>query len=116
MRHALALREKDQAVRDAREALSAREREYRMLFENANDAIVIFDPETEEILAANPAAGRLYDCPHMELVGTSLIGQLVSVGLALGVSVALYAKAVLLMRIPEARQIEDLVRGRLRRA
>lgn len=50
------------------------------------------------------------------IVGTSLIGQLVSVGLALGVSVALYAKAVLLMRIPEARQIEDLVRGRLRRA
>jgi putative peptidoglycan lipid II flippase len=49
------------------------------------------------------------------IVGTSLLGQVISVGLAIGVSVVLYAKIVLLMRIPEARQIEDLVMGRLRR-
>jgi putative peptidoglycan lipid II flippase len=49
------------------------------------------------------------------IVGTSLLGQLISVGLALGVSVALYARVVLLMQIPEARQIEELVTGRLRR-
>jgi putative peptidoglycan lipid II flippase len=48
------------------------------------------------------------------IVGTSFLGQLVSVGLALAVAIALYAKVVLLMRIPEARQIEDLVKGRLR--
>ena len=73
IRHALALRERDAAVREAREALSAREREYRMLFEEANDAIVILDPESEEILAANAAASRLYDCPVEGLVGASLI-------------------------------------------
>jgi putative peptidoglycan lipid II flippase len=48
------------------------------------------------------------------IVGTSLAGQLISVGLALVLSVALYARIVLLMRIPEARQIEELVLGRLR--
>ena len=73
VRHALALREKDAAVRQAREALSVREREYRMLFENANDAIVIIDAESEAILAANPAAARLYECPEEQLTGTSLI-------------------------------------------
>jgi peptidoglycan biosynthesis protein MviN/MurJ (putative lipid II flippase) len=50
------------------------------------------------------------------IVGTSLIGQIVSVGLALGISIALYGRLVLLMRIPEARQIQELVGGRLRRA
>ncbi len=48
------------------------------------------------------------------IVGTSLIAQLISVGLGIGVAVALYAKIVLLMRIPEAQQIEELVLGRLR--
>jgi putative peptidoglycan lipid II flippase len=48
------------------------------------------------------------------IVGTSFVGQLISVGLAVGVAIALYAKVVLLMRIPEARQIEELVKGRLR--
>jgi putative peptidoglycan lipid II flippase len=50
------------------------------------------------------------------LLGTSLPAELVSVGLAVGGSCLLYAKAVLVMRIPEARQIEQLVRGRLRSA
>jgi putative peptidoglycan lipid II flippase len=48
-------------------------------------------------------------------VGTSLVGQLLSVGIALTVGSALYAKLVLAMRIPEARQIQGLVMGRLRR-
>jgi putative peptidoglycan lipid II flippase len=48
------------------------------------------------------------------VVGRSLLGQLVSVGLALTVASVFYAKAVLVMRIPEARQIEALVAGRLR--
>ena len=48
------------------------------------------------------------------IVGSSFIAQLISVGIALVIAIALYAKVVLLMRIPEARQIEELVVGRLR--
>jgi putative peptidoglycan lipid II flippase len=48
------------------------------------------------------------------LLGDSLAGQLISVGVAIAAASALYAKAVLAMRIPEARQIEELVAGRLR--
>ncbi len=50
------------------------------------------------------------------IVGTSLLGQIISVGLALTIAIALYARIVLLMRIPEALQIEQLIRGRLGRA
>jgi putative peptidoglycan lipid II flippase len=39
-----------------------------------------------------------------DLFGRSLPGQIVSVGLALAIAIALYARLVLLMRIPEARQ------------
>jgi putative peptidoglycan lipid II flippase len=49
------------------------------------------------------------------LLGRSLPAELVSVGLAIAIGGAFYAKAVLTMRIPEARQIETLVMGRLRR-
>jgi PAS domain S-box-containing protein len=73
VRHALALAEKEAAVREARDALSARERDYRILFENANDAIVITDPESEVIVEANAAACRLYACSHDQLVGVSMI-------------------------------------------
>ena len=41
------------------------------------------------------------------LLGESFPAELISVGVAIGVSLALYAKLVLAMRIPEARQIED---------
>ncbi len=49
-------------------------------------------------------------------LGTSLPAQLVSVGAAIALGLIVYAKAVLRMRVPEARQIEELVLGRLRRA
>jgi len=49
-------------------------------------------------------------------LGTSVPGQLVSVGVAVLVAAALYAWLTLVMRIPEARQIEQLVAGRLRLA
>jgi putative peptidoglycan lipid II flippase len=49
------------------------------------------------------------------LLGLSLIAQIVSVGIALTVAGAAYARLVLVMRIPEARQIETLLRGRLAR-
>jgi putative peptidoglycan lipid II flippase len=48
------------------------------------------------------------------LLGRSLPAQIVSVGLSIGVGVLVYAGAALAMRIPEARQIEALVIGRLR--
>ena len=48
------------------------------------------------------------------VVGQSVAGQLLSVGLGVVAGGAFYARAVLAMRIPEARQIEALVLGRLR--
>jgi putative peptidoglycan lipid II flippase len=47
------------------------------------------------------------------VVGRSLPGQLVSVGLALLAAGSVYAFVVLRIGIPEAQQIEELVRGRL---
>jgi putative peptidoglycan lipid II flippase len=49
------------------------------------------------------------------VLGTSLAAQIISVGFALLVAGVLYAWLVLAMRIPEARQIEALVRSRLHR-
>jgi putative peptidoglycan lipid II flippase len=49
-----------------------------------------------------------------QLLGTSLVGQLLSVGLALLASAAAYAWITLRMRIPEAGQIRDLIMSRLR--
>ncbi len=56
----------------AEEELAASEHQYRALFEGANDAIIIFDPDTEAILEANPRACELYGIPHKDLVGMSL--------------------------------------------
>jgi putative peptidoglycan lipid II flippase len=50
------------------------------------------------------------------LLGRSLPAQILSVGIAVALAAALYAKATLTMRIPEARQIRGLVVARLRRA
>ncbi len=47
------------------------------------------------------------------LVGRSIAGQMASVGLAVIAGAAVYACLTLVMRIPEARQIERLVAGRL---
>jgi putative peptidoglycan lipid II flippase len=48
------------------------------------------------------------------LLGTSFVAQLISVGGAITVACVLYGKTALVMRIPEARQIETLISGRLR--
>ncbi|MBI3664161.1 MAG: PAS domain S-box protein [Acidobacteria bacterium] len=52
----------------------ARESElrYQDLFEYANDAIIIFRPRDEVILAANPAACEMYGFSEKEFVGKSL--------------------------------------------
>ncbi len=49
-------------------------------------------------------------------LGVGLIAQVIAVGAGLAVGVAVYAAAVLTLRIPEARQIERLIAGRLRRS
>jgi putative peptidoglycan lipid II flippase len=48
------------------------------------------------------------------LLGTSLVAEILSIGIAVSLAGVLYARLVLLMRIPEARQIEALILGRLR--
>jgi putative peptidoglycan lipid II flippase len=50
------------------------------------------------------------------LLGTSFIAQLFALGIAGTVACVLYARLTLAMRIPEARQIESLIRQRLGRA
>jgi putative peptidoglycan lipid II flippase len=50
-----------------------------------------------------------------QLVGRGLPGQIMSVGGGLAVGGLVYVALVLVMRIPEARQIQDLVTRRLRR-
>ena len=73
---------------------------------------------TARVLAASVAmavVARVLWAGLDSLLGTSLIAQIISVGLALSVSAAFYAVTVLAMRIPEARQIETLIKGRLRR-
>jgi putative peptidoglycan lipid II flippase len=50
------------------------------------------------------------------VAGTSVIGQLISVGVSVGAAVYVYSRLVLAMRIPEARQIERMIIGRLRPA
>jgi undecaprenyl pyrophosphate phosphatase UppP len=58
----------------------------------------------------------VYDLVHA-LLGASVPGQLFAVGLAVLAGGGFYAKAVLAMRIPEARQIEALIQryvGRMR--
>lgn len=56
----------------AEEALRQSEQNYRTLFENANDAILIFEPSAGIILEANDKACQTYDYPHSELVGMSI--------------------------------------------
>ena len=47
--------------------------------------------------------------------GRSIAAQIVSVGTGLVVGAAVYVAGVLALRVPEARQIERLVRARLAR-
>ncbi len=49
------------------------------------------------------------------LLGRSLPAEIFAVGIPLAAAGALYAKLVLVMRIPEARQVQALVMGRVRR-
>jgi PAS domain S-box-containing protein len=48
------------------------ERDYRGLFENANDCIVIFEPVEEVVLEANARACEVYRVDHSDFIGMSL--------------------------------------------
>jgi diguanylate cyclase (GGDEF)-like protein/PAS domain S-box-containing protein len=54
------------------EAHGRTEREYRSLFENAHDGMVVLDPAAQLVLDANGRACALYGCSRAELVGLPL--------------------------------------------
>lgn len=56
----------------AEEALRESEREYRGLFENAHDAILIIHPETEIVLEVNQRACEMYLISREDFIGMSL--------------------------------------------
>ncbi len=60
-------------VREIEAALRASEREYRELFEQAHDAVLILAPENEVVLNANQRACELYGFERSELIGKSMI-------------------------------------------
>ena len=67
-------------------------------------------------LAAALLAGATYGTWYVleRALGVGLPAQVLSVGMALSAGLVVYAVAVRVLGIPEARQIEDFVRGRLR--
>jgi hypothetical protein len=65
------------------------------------------------VLMAALARGIWVGLDHV--LGRSLAAQIFSVGLAAALAIALYARVVLWMRVPEARQIQFLVLQRLGR-
>jgi PAS domain S-box-containing protein len=56
----------------AEETLRESELQYKTLFEHANDAIIIFEPEEEIILEANHRACTTYGFSRSEFIGMSL--------------------------------------------
>jgi diguanylate cyclase (GGDEF)-like protein/PAS domain S-box-containing protein len=56
----------------AEDSLQRSAREYRDLFESANDAILILRPESQMILEANRKACETYGLPRDQIVGMSL--------------------------------------------
>ena len=70
------------------------------------------------MLAAGAAlAGSSWLVWHLldSALGRSLLAQIVSLGAGVAVGLAVYATGVLLLKVPEAGQIQRLVSGRLRR-
>jgi putative peptidoglycan lipid II flippase len=68
-------------------------------------------------VAAALLAGASYATWYLldEALGVGLVAQVIAVGIGLLAGLVVYALAVRLLGIPEARQIEGFIRGRLRR-
>ena len=60
------------ARKQAENALRRSERDYRTLFENAHNGLLVFDPKDETILEVNRRACQIYGFRREELVGRSL--------------------------------------------
>jgi putative peptidoglycan lipid II flippase len=75
--------------------------------------VVVIQVSVASALLAGACYGTWYLLD--EALGVGLIAQVVTVGAALLVGVVVYALAVRALGIPEARQIERFVRGRLAR-
>jgi PAS domain S-box-containing protein len=60
--------EREKRLREHETELTAARDRFRSVFEHSNDAIVIFDPETDEILEANPRATELLGYSYDELL------------------------------------------------
>jgi PAS domain S-box-containing protein len=54
--------------RKAEDQLRASEERFRMLIEDAPDAILLFDPERDRLISANRAAERLFGLPREEIL------------------------------------------------
>ena len=70
------------------------------------------------VLAAALLGGAAYAIWYGldDALGRTTVGQIVSVGAAIGAGIAIYAAAVWALRVPEARQIRDLLVSRRRSA
>jgi PAS domain S-box-containing protein len=66
---ALERAEQDRRLRERTHKLEAARDRFRSVFEHTNDAIVIFDPDADEILEANPRATDLLGYSREELLG-----------------------------------------------
>jgi putative peptidoglycan lipid II flippase len=86
-------------------------RELHGRLEGRRTAIVVAQMTVAAALLAGVSYGtwRVLD----EALGRGLLGQILSVGVGLGLGAIVYALTVHAMRIPEARQIERLLAGRL---
>jgi putative peptidoglycan lipid II flippase len=69
------------------------------------------------LVAGGALAGSSWVVWHVldGALGRSLIAQIISLGAGIAVGLAVYSAGVLLLKVPEAGQIQRLVKGRLRR-
>jgi len=59
-------------VEERAQELRKASEDYRRIFENAHDAILILDPEDETVLNVNPRACEIYGFPREEFLGMSI--------------------------------------------
>ena len=59
-------------VEERTRALERTSRDYRQIFENAHDPIIVFRPEDEQVLNVNRRACEIYGFTREEFLGTSL--------------------------------------------